>query len=161
MKKIIKWFLWLWTPEYPPEETPEPVSMDDLTRIREQKKGLKETLKDLDKTEKEIESRLMAERSEILMEKLTVFTDEIRSGQALWDFREVKRAIDLLKATGPDFMNYFGKRDDLLGNDRSRRAFWVNFVDKMAKPNSDFGIALEFIAARRKPSNPCTKGGIF
>lgn len=158
--KIIKFILWLWTPEYE-EQEPEPVSMDDLTRIREKKKGLRESLKGLDKTEKEIESRLMTERSEVLMEKLTVFADEIRSGQAQYDFLEVRRALDSLKATGPDYMSYFSKRDDLLGADRSRRAFWINFVDKMAKPNSDFGTALDFIAARRKPSNPCTKGGMF
>lgn len=171
MKRFLSKVLWLWTPEYDPgpevveeipEEIPEPVSgSDELSLIRLQIRNLETQLQECRIREEEYTRALMAERAEVVMEKAKVFAGEIREGNAQTHFYEFKKALNEFKATGSSSISYLAKREDLLGPDRPRRAFWISFMDKMAKPQSDFGTALEYIAQRRKESNPFTKKGIL
>jgi hypothetical protein len=167
MVKIFKWLLWLWSPEYQEDVVEDEgiiedrvITMDDLTRIREQRLSLQRSLLDLDKAKVAVEKTLMTERINKLVGCLEAFADEIRTGQALWDFREVQKAIAGLQEIDKGFINQFAK-SGLLDADEGKRRFLINFVDKMSKQNSDFGTALEYIGSRRKPSNPFMKGGMF
>ena len=159
---FIAWLKWLWSPDYLDEvPTPEPVVFnDELSRIRHEVKDLEVTLKDLGVREKEVEASLMQERSDVVVRELLTFTDEFKHGQLLHDFRRLQKAIWDLKDTGRVWENFFAVHCEkvLEMQERSIRGFYVNFTGQMSKGGAGYLDALEYVAKRKKSSNPMLIG---
>ena len=161
---FIAWVIWLWSPDYLDEvPEPEPIYTDRLGEIRGQMQDLESTLKDLSAEEKRVEASLMEDRSDIVVEKLLLFRDEFKTGQLFQDFRELQRAIWDLKDTGRTWEQFFAKYAENVPEmqERSSRGFYVNFTWQMSKGGAGYMDGLEYVAKRKKSSNPFTHGGVL
>lgn len=149
-----QWVVSWWLPEPGPE--PDVSNEDELSLIRLEIASLEARLKEYKAKEVEHEKTLMAERSELVLEKLLAFQEQFKHGMLLDDYRELAIALDLLKRTGRDWLQFFAKYLERhpMYNERAIRAFYVNFLEQASKGGSGFLDALQYIAKRDKSSNP-------